>query len=99
MFRKVDRKYGFLFIWNLIFYWLSPAQMRKRSGANFDELLNKDWNVLSKNEQLELQNQYKKAELKPGGGITFYDLIFILRCTPFPIKLWFSTSARKGGTK
>lgn len=35
--------------------------MRKRSGANFDELLNKEWNILTKNEQLELQNQYKKT--------------------------------------
>jgi len=26
--------------------------MRKRSGANFDELLNKEWSILTKNEQL-----------------------------------------------
>lgn len=57
--------------------------MRKRSGANFDELLNKEWSILTKNEQLELQNQYKKTEQRAGGGISFYDMIAILRCTFF----------------
>ena len=55
--------------------------MRKRSGANFDELLNKEWSILTKNEQLELQNQYKRTEQRAGGGISFYDMIAILRCT------------------
>ena len=54
--------------------------MRKRSGANFDELLNKEWSILNKNEQLELQNLYKRTEQRAGGGISFYDMISILRC-------------------
>ena len=41
--------------------------------------MNKDWSLLTKNEQVELQSQYKKTEQKPGGGITFYDFIEILK--------------------
>ena len=66
--------------------------MRKRSGANFDELLNKEWSILTKNEQLELQNQYKKTEQRAGGGISFYDMISILRCTFFFTQPPFTTS-------
>lgn len=52
--------------------------MRRKSGANFDEILGKDWGALNKNEQTELQTAFKKTEQR-NGGISFYDLINIIR--------------------
>lgn len=52
--------------------------MRRRSGANFEELLNKDWAILTKNEYSELQTAFKRTEQR-NGGISFYDLVNIIR--------------------
>lgn len=59
--------------------------MRKRSGQNFEELVTlKDLHGLNKLESADLIAAYKKAEQKPGAGVSFYDLIQILRST-FPL--------------
>jgi hypothetical protein len=60
--------------------------MRRKSGANFDEILGKDWGALNKNEQTELQTAFKKTEQR-NGGISFYDLINIIRSSPSLIKI------------
>lgn len=52
--------------------------MRRRSGANFEELLSKEWSILTKNEQQEIQHLYKRTEQR-NGGISFYDMINILQ--------------------
>lgn len=54
--------------------------MRRRSGANFEELLNKEWSILNKAEYQEIQNQFKRTEQR-NGGISFYDMINILKST------------------
>ena len=53
----------------------------KRSGMNFEELLNKEWAILTKAEYSELQTAFKRTEQR-NGGISFYDLINIVRSTP-----------------
>ena len=58
--------------------------MRRRSGQNFEELLNKEWSNLSRNEHHEIQNLFKKTEQR-NGGISFYDMINILRGTYSPL--------------
>jgi len=60
---------------------------RRRSGQNFDELSNtKEYSGLTKTEVSEVMAQFKKAEQKPGSGISFYDLVRLLRSTA-PISL------------
>lgn len=54
--------------------------MRRKSGANFDELLNKDWSIITKGEYTDLQTAFKKTDQR-NGGISFYDLINIIRST------------------
>lgn len=56
-----------------------PRRHRK-SGLNFEELLNKEWSILTKAEYTELQTAYKRTEQR-NGGIRFYDLIKIIRST------------------
>lgn len=60
---------------------LEPHQQprrHKKSGINFEELLNKDWSILTRAEYSELQTAFKKAGQRDG-GISFYDLINILK--------------------
>ena len=52
--------------------------MRRRSGANFEELINKEWAILSKSEYQDIQNLFKKTDQR-NGGISFYDMINILK--------------------
>ena len=52
--------------------------MRRRSGANFEELLSKEWSILTKNEQQEIQHLYKRTEQR-NGGISFYDMIHLVQ--------------------
>lgn len=54
-----------------------PKRHRK-SGFNFEELLNKEWSILTKAEYSELQTAFKRTEQR-NGGISFYDLINIIR--------------------
>lgn len=71
--------------------------MRKRSGANFDELLNKEWSILTKNEHHEIQNLYKRTEQR-NGGISFYDMINIIRGTLFINRsYWYQCLREKKG--
>lgn len=56
-----------------------PKRHRK-SGFNFEELLNKEWSILTKAEYSELQTSFKRTEQR-NGGISFYDLINIIRST------------------
>ena len=50
----------------------------RRSGVNFQQLLNKQWAILTKQEYTELQASFKKTDQR-NGGISFYDLINIIR--------------------
>ena len=52
--------------------------MRRRSGSNFEEIVAREFNVLSKVEQNEVNSLFKKTEQR-NGGISFYDFINILR--------------------
>lgn len=52
--------------------------MRRRSGVNFEELINKEWAILTKSEYQDIQNLFKKTEQR-NGGISFYDMINILK--------------------
>jgi hypothetical protein len=61
--------------------------MRRKSGANFDELLNKEWSILTKNEYSELQTAFKKTDQR-NGGISFYDLINIIRSKATFRQIW-----------
>ena len=61
---------------------------RRKSGATFEQIANKDWALLSKNEHNELQTAFKKTEQR-NGGISFYDLINIANfflCEPSKIQ-------------
>lgn len=50
----------------------------RKSGINFDDILNKEWSVITKSEYTELQNAFKKTEQR-NGGISFYDMVNIIR--------------------
>ena len=54
--------------------------MRRKSGVDFAELLNKDLSIVTKNEYTELQSIFKKTEQR-NGGISFYDMVNIIRGT------------------
>ena len=54
-----------------------PKRHRK-SGLNFEELLNKEWSILTKAKYSELQTAFKRTDQR-NGGISFYDLINIIR--------------------
>lgn len=61
--------------------------MRKKSG-NFEDLNFKELNILNKVQQGELQNLFKKTEQR-NGGISFYDLVNILKSiTLLKIRFW-----------
>lgn len=57
-----------------------PPKRHRKSGINFEELLNKEWSILTKAEYSELQTSFKRTDQR-NGGICFYDLINILRST------------------
>ena len=50
----------------------------KKSGINFEELLNKEWSILTRAEYSELQTAFKRTDQR-NGGISFYDLINIIK--------------------
>lgn len=50
----------------------------RKSGINFDDILNKEWSIISRNEYIELQAAFKKTEQR-NGGISFYDMVNIIR--------------------
>jgi hypothetical protein len=54
-----------------------PRRHRK-SGINFEDILNKEWSILTRAEYSELQTAFKRTDQR-NGGISFYDLINILR--------------------
>lgn len=54
------------------------SRKQRKSGYNFEELLNKDWSILTKAEYSELQAAFKKTDQR-NGGISFYDLVNIIR--------------------
>lgn len=54
------------------------SKKQRKSGYNFEELLNKEWSILTKAEYSELQAAFKKTDQR-NGGITFYDLVNIIR--------------------
>lgn len=60
--------------------------MRRRSGANFDELLNKEWSIITRNEYSEAQAIFKKTDQR-NGGISFYDMINIIRSESTPMQI------------
>lgn len=68
---------------------------RKLSNTSFNDLV--PHSNVAKSEQLELQGLYKRAEQK-GTGITFYDLVKILRSILVFIQT-FTPSAKKERTK
>jgi hypothetical protein len=72
--------------------------MRRKSGANFDELLNKEWSILTKNEYSELQTAFKRTDQR-NGGISFYDMINIIRSKAPTIQTWAFPSPRRGRTR
>lgn len=59
-------------------HFIIIIRMRRRSGSNFEEIAARDFSGLSKAEQAELGNQFKKTDQR-NGGISFYDLVNILR--------------------
>ena len=59
--------------------------MRRKSGVDFAELLNKDLSIVTKNEYTELQSIFKKTEQR-NGGISFYDMVNIIRGTNSTMK-------------
>ena len=54
------------------------ARKHRKSGVNFEELLNKEWSILSRVQYIDLQVAFKRTEQR-NGGISFYDLINIIR--------------------
>jgi hypothetical protein len=50
----------------------------RKSGINFDDILNKEWSAITKSEYTELQAAFKKTEQR-NGGISFYDMVNIIR--------------------
>ena len=80
---------------------MQEAKKHRKSGFNFEELLNKEWSILTKAEYSELQAAFKKTDQR-NGGITFYDLINIIRSTSSSIQTSespFPTSARTKSTR
>ena len=63
---------------------MEQPKRHRKSGINFEELLNKEWSVLTKAEYSEFQTSYKRTEQR-NGGISFYDLINIIRSVGIPI--------------
>jgi len=77
------------------------SRKQKKSGYNFEELLNKDWSILTKAEHSELQAAFKKTDQR-NGGISFYDLVNIIRSNFHPSQLsesQFQSNARIKSTK
>ena len=67
------------------------SRKQRKSGYNFEELLNKDWSILTKAEYSELQAAFKKTDQR-NGGISFYDLVNIIRSNFTFTQLWESLS-------
>ena len=63
------------------------SRKQRKSGYNFEELLNKDWSILTKAEYSELQAAFKKTDQR-NGGISFYDLVNIIRSNFSFTQLW-----------
>lgn len=75
---------------------MEQPKRHRKSGINFEELLNKEWSVLTKAEYSEFQTSYKRTEQR-NGGISFYDLINIIRSNWLFTQVWaflFQMSAR-----
>ncbi len=75
---------------------MEQPKRHRKSGINFEELLNKEWSVLTKAEYSEFQTSYKRTEQR-NGGISFYDLINIIRSNCLFTQAWaflFQMSAR-----
>jgi hypothetical protein len=77
---------------------MAEVRRHRKSGANFDELLNKEWSILSKAEYTELQTSYKRTDQR-NGGISFYDLINTIRSTPSPTQTSAYPSQMSAGTE
>lgn len=69
--------------------------MRRRSGTNFEEVNHRDFNsnTLSKGDQTDLANNFRKTEQR-NGGISFYDLVNILRSKSCSTQIADTTSPR-----